>query len=101
YRPADGPWVGVVGNDPAIACIVADSHLAAQLSPEILLNDVTSTRLLSGLRRRDVSGCVELFKWPWELVRANPNWLREDYDSYRWDGAIQGRVSIGAHLLGQ
>src|SRR5204863_5706017 len=57
--------------------------------------------ILCGLKRRDVSACVDLFKWPWELVRANESWLREDHAAHCWAGAVEGCVSSGTHLLGE
>jgi UDP-N-acetylglucosamine diphosphorylase/glucosamine-1-phosphate N-acetyltransferase len=70
-----------------------------QLSPESLLDEAISSRILSDLERRDVSACVDLFKWPWEMVLANENWLREDHSSHRWGGTIEGIVSDGCYLL--
>jgi len=100
-RPVDVPWVGVIGSDPGIACIAADGPLAAHLSPEVLLHEPALSRLLSGLPRCDVSACVDLFQWPWELVLANESWLREDYAAHGWGGTIEGHVSPGVTLLNQ
>jgi UDP-N-acetylglucosamine diphosphorylase/glucosamine-1-phosphate N-acetyltransferase len=98
-RTDDGSWVGVTSNKSGIACIAADAKLAASLSPEILLDEGRLAALVAGLRRRDISDCVSLFDWPWQIVLANENLLLDDHRVGGWGGTIEGTVSEGSYLL--
>ncbi len=97
----DSAWVGTA-RDGQVACLWADAGLAARLSPELWLNEHASRALLASLPRRDVSSCVRLFDWPWELVDANESAIVADWDRFHPPvGAIQGRVYEGSSLLGE
>lgn len=93
-----GSCVGTAGEGGPVACLFADSDLMAELSPELLL-DATRTRLLlAGLPRVDVSECVRLFEWPWQIVNENPSALRFDWDAAR--GAEETLPDLpGVHFL--
>ncbi len=96
----EASWVGVVGESSDVACIWADRRLAAELSPEILLDEARSRALLAGLPRRDVSQHVRLFNWPWEIVLANEEAIRRDWTLRRAGrGEVHGRIDRGAYLL--
>jgi len=97
---ATGSWIGTMGESQAVACIVADSELMSELAPEVLL-DATRTRLLlSGLPRVDVSNCVQLFDWPWQIVNANAAAIRYDWDDFRSGAPAQSLPEIpGAYFL--
>lgn len=96
----DGSWIGTVGERDAMACIAAEPELMAELSPEVLL-DATRTRLLlAGLPRVDVSNCVRLFDWPWQLVNANAAAIRRDWDDFRSCASRQTLPAIpGVYFL--
>jgi UDP-N-acetylglucosamine diphosphorylase/glucosamine-1-phosphate N-acetyltransferase len=53
---------------------------------------------LAGLPRRDVSDCLRLFDWPWDLIHANAAALAEDWAA-RGGGEVAGRLDPGVHLL--
>jgi UDP-N-acetylglucosamine diphosphorylase / glucose-1-phosphate thymidylyltransferase / UDP-N-acetylgalactosamine diphosphorylase / glucosamine-1-phosphate N-acetyltransferase / galactosamine-1-phosphate N-acetyltransferase len=93
-----GAWVGTAGADEVV-CIHADADLARQLSAEDFLDEARLRGLLSGLPRRDVSACVTLMTWPWDLVNANEQQLEADWHDDSRTG-VHGRVCEGAHLLG-
>ena len=101
-RPA--PWVGTDGS--AIACVCVDGSLAADLTPEALLNEVRSEALLAGLPRVDVSADVTLMAYPWDLVAHNDDLLRADWADRAADRGgpgrrVLGEVGPGSHLLGE
>jgi carbonic anhydrase/acetyltransferase-like protein (isoleucine patch superfamily) len=73
-RPA--PWVGVAGE--SIAWICADAELSARLAPGSLLQEQTMQDALAGLPRHDVSDCVRVFDWWWQLLDANRDALYAD-----------------------
>ena len=98
--PGDSAWVGTVGSREQVACVFADSLLAEQLSPEVLLDRERSAALLRGLPRRDVSAEVALLEWPWEIVRAHAGALAEDWIHTGGWGAILGEVDGASHVLG-
>ncbi|MGH7127766.1 MAG: putative sugar nucleotidyl transferase, partial [Planctomycetaceae bacterium] len=96
----DEAWVGTAGPDHDIACLAADAELAAQLSPDVLLDGGRARSLLASLPRRDVSGDVQLVQWPWQLIHANERAIQADW-SRRTCGppAIEGRIDRGSYLL--
>ena len=96
-RPA--PWVGTAGS--AIACIAPDDELAAELSPELLLNAVRTDATLAGVPRADVSGSVALIGHPWDLIEHNDFLLRADWDERAPGREVRGEVHPGSHLLGE
>ena len=73
-----GSWVGCVGDD-RVACIYADADLAGRFGAEEILYEARLRGLLSGLPRRDVTDCVRLMDWPWDLVLANEAQLAKDW----------------------
>jgi len=91
------PWVGVAGGEQRIACIHADAALAQRLTAEILLDELKTRALLAGLPRRDVSCCVTLIDWPWDLVDNNQALLLADWcDDH---AGIAGIVAEGSHVV--
>ena len=92
-------WVGVVGSDQEIACIVADADLAARLSPELFLEEGRLRDLLERLPRRDVSGLVELFSWPWEIIHANERALVADWSNSGNISSHKAQIDPGSYLL--
>ena len=93
------PWVGTVGA--AIACVAVDGRLAAELTPEILLNEVRSEAALAGVPRVDVSDRVTLMAYPWDLVQHNDALLRADWAGRAPGRTVLGTVHPGSHLLGE
>ena len=93
-------WVGVCGDDASIACIWLRDDFQQTISPQDLLDETRIRMLIGDLPRRDVSDCVELCKWPWDIVNANAKMLGKDGNE-SWIGLGQhlGRVDTGAHLL--
>ena len=94
-------WVGTSG-DGKIVCVAAPAGLAAQLSPAVLLDEARTSAALAGLPRRDVSDCVSLFDWPWQVVHANPAAIVEDWRRRREEGTgheVAGSIDAGVHLL--
>ena len=91
-------WVGTAGNG-RIACIVAPPHLAAKLSPGVMLDEARTSATLAGLPRHDVSSCVRLFDWPWELVKSNAAALEEDWQARASTREIVGTLDEGTYLL--
>lgn len=73
-----GSWIGVAGPDRQLACLVADAELARTLAPADFLEPSRSDARFAGLPRRDVSDCVELLDWPWNLVKKNQELLLSD-----------------------
>jgi len=96
--PSDHSWVGVVGNQ--IACVFAQGDLCAKLRPDVLLDEAQTRGVLAGLPRRDVSDCVQLMVWPWELVLANQAALVTDWDTVGQVGMF-GQMDAGSYLLGE
>lgn len=97
---ADGAWVGTAGADADLACIGVDPELAARLAPEVLLDEARCRAALAGLPRRDVSACVTLFRWPWEIVLRNARQIEADWERFvRGAHEIQGVVAAGSYLL--
>jgi len=96
--PVDGAWVGTCGEGEV--CVFADVELATKLSPEDFLDQTRLRGHLSGLPRYDVSDCVRVMTWPWDLVGANEAQLESDWARDPRSG-VQGRVCEGAHLLGE
>src|SRR5690606_13504292 len=74
-------WVGTAGSREEIACIRIDEALAAQLTPEVLLDPDRRSQVLADVPRRDVSHLVKLFDWPWELVNFNASAIESDWQS--------------------
>lgn len=72
-----GSWIGVAGAERQLACLFADAELARTLVPGDLLEPGSSDRFAQ-LPRRDVSDCVELLEWPWNLVKKNQELLLTD-----------------------
>jgi UDP-N-acetylglucosamine diphosphorylase/glucosamine-1-phosphate N-acetyltransferase len=96
----DGPepaWVGVAGQDQRLACICADAALAKRLTAEVLLDELKTRALLAGLPRRDVSACVTLIDWPWNLVDQNHEQLLADWIDEQ--AGVAGIIAEGSHVL--
>ncbi len=100
-NPTDASWIGTTENPESIACIHADADLAAQLAPEILLDELRLRATLAGLPRRDVSEDVQLFDWPWQIVLANEKALLTDWEHARSQASIDGQIGPGAYLLNE
>lgn len=96
----DSGWIGTIEGD-RVACVVAPASLAAKLSPGVMLDEARTGAALAGLPRRDVSDCVRLFDWPWEIVHANAHSIIEDWQSRSGTNAIAGSLDGGAYLLGE
>ena len=97
---SESSWVGVAGACSSVACIWAAAKLAAELSPEVLQDEVRSRAVLAALPQRDVSDCLSLLNWPWELVLANERALITDWETQGHTGRrMEGRVAEGAYLL--
>ncbi len=73
-----GSWIGVAGADRQLAGLFADAELARTLTPADFLEPSRSDARFAGLPRRDVSDCVELLDWPWNLVKKNQELLLSD-----------------------
>jgi UDP-N-acetylglucosamine diphosphorylase/glucosamine-1-phosphate N-acetyltransferase len=93
----DASWVGTVGPHGRIACIAADATIAAQLTSEILLDELQSREILAGLPRHDVSEHVTLLEWPWRVVNANQDQLRRDWHADM--AGVAGTISDGSYLV--
>lgn len=105
-RPADpaadgavSSWVGMAGE--TIVAIATDSALAQRLTPDVLIDELRLQAALAGLPRRDLSDCVQVVDWPWQLVLANGEALREDWSECAAGGELAGRVGPGAYLLNE
>ncbi len=98
-NPAEPSWVGVVGN--AIACVWANAELARVVSPGVLLDEARTQAALAGLPRKDVSGCVDLMHWPWQLVLANEQALLDDWAAQTELRGVFGQVDTGSYLLNE
>ncbi len=94
-------WVGVVGTEQRVACIFAKPQLALKLSADTLLDNKALDVVLANLPRRDVSDCVELFDWPWQIIHANERALRADWEVEENPAQILGKIDEGSHLLGR
>jgi UDP-N-acetylglucosamine diphosphorylase / glucose-1-phosphate thymidylyltransferase / UDP-N-acetylgalactosamine diphosphorylase / glucosamine-1-phosphate N-acetyltransferase / galactosamine-1-phosphate N-acetyltransferase len=93
-------WVGIAGKDEEIACVFADADLAARLSPDCFLDEEGLKDFFADVPRRDVSGCVELFQWPWELIHANERALRADWSEAGANSqSHQAKIYPGSHIL--
>jgi UDP-N-acetylglucosamine diphosphorylase/glucosamine-1-phosphate N-acetyltransferase len=100
-RSGEPAWVGTVGTGET-ACVFYDASLGERLSPEVFLDEARRRAALAGVPQRDVSGCVDLLSWPWELVHANEQAIRDDWNTHLASSAeIAGRVCDGAYLLGK
>lgn len=93
----DAAWVGTVRN--RIACIWADESIVRQLTPEVLLDELMTRAVLSGLPRRDVTSHVTLLDWPWQFVNANLDCLHRDWKNEM--AGIAGTVAEGSHLVNE
>jgi UDP-N-acetylglucosamine diphosphorylase/glucosamine-1-phosphate N-acetyltransferase len=91
-------WVGTIGEG-RIACVAATERLAAKLSPSVLLDEARTSAALAGLPQRDVSDCVTLFDWPWQLVHANAKAIGEDWQARGGVSEIAGQLDPGVYLL--
>jgi len=94
---ADAGWVGTAGPQGRIACIAADATLAAELTSEILLDELKTRALLAGLPRRDVSQFVTLLEWPWQVVNANEGLILRDWQDDMV--GVAGTISEGSYLV--
>ncbi len=92
-------WVGVVGEDEQIACVFANAELAARLSHESFLEEGRLREPLEHLPRRDVSGIVELFGWPWEIIHANERALVADWTNDGNVSSHKAQIDPGSYLL--
>ncbi len=96
----DSSWVGIAGENENVACLFADADLAARLSPESFLNEDMVGALIENLPRRDVSGHVDLFAWPWEIIHANERALFADWsDADANCENHSARVYAGTYIL--
>lgn len=95
---AEQSWVGVV--DGQIACVYATGELVQSLSPDVMLDEAQTRGALAKLPRRDVSEYVQLMTWPWSLVLANEQALRDDWMQMGVVG-IYGQVDQGSYILGE
>ncbi|AMV16781.1 putative sugar nucleotidyl transferase [Planctomyces sp. SH-PL14] len=77
-RGQSGSWIGIAGADRQLACLFADAELARTLAPGDFLEPDGSDVRFAKLPRRDVSECVELVDWPWNLVKKNQELLLTD-----------------------
>ena len=93
----DSSWIGTIGE--AIACIWADTSLAATLTPELLLDEARTRAALAGLPRRNLDGNTHLIDWPWDLVHANRKALISDWDHIAHHRSHSGRIDTGSVLL--
>ena len=93
----DRAWVGIAGEDEAVAAIWADEELAQELNCQDMLDSDRLEAIVSGLPRRDVSRHVRLFRWPWELVNANHDSIQECWPAD--PGGPFGEICVGSHLM--
>ncbi len=103
-RMTDSAWVGTVNDGRDIACVSAESTLAASLSSAVMLDERRLAACLDGLPRRDVSDDVSLFHWPWELIHRNEASIADDWLSVRELAAedriaSDNNVAEGSYLL--
>ncbi|HEX6985200.1 MAG TPA: putative sugar nucleotidyl transferase, partial [Planctomycetaceae bacterium] len=91
-------WVGTAGEG-RIVCVAAPPHLAAKLSTGVMLDEARTSAALAGLPRRDVSDCVRLFDWPWQLVHANAAAIGDDWQARGGAGEVAGTIDEGVYLL--
>lgn len=94
----DQSWVGVVGDQ--VACVFVCEDVHEQLKPDVMLDEAQTRGVLAGLPRRDVSDCVQLMAWPWQLVLANEAALLEDWKRVTQVGMF-GQLDRGSYLLGE
>ena len=95
-------WVGTFGSNQQVACVFVDEHSRTDLSPEIMLDTVRFQAALAGLPRFDVSECVSMIDWPWQLVNLNETALKADWSRYAHMGeyeAVEDRP--GVHVLNE
>ena len=95
----ESSWVGTSGPEAQIVCLFADASLAAQITPELLLDPAPNRAILEGLPRRDLSAFCQLLDWTWELVHAHHQALLDDWDQRQDRAAVLGSVAAGSHLL--
>jgi len=97
------PWVGTIGGGDRVGgrvvCLFADAELTASLTPEALADPTRLDELVGGCNRRDVTGCVDMIDWPWQLVGANRRCLLADWEAAGAGRSRTGQVDGGAHLL--
>lgn len=91
-------WVGIT-DGTKIACIQASQELLAKLTPAVLLDEARTSATLAGLPRKDVSDCVRLFDWPWQLVHANAQAIVSDWQTREATSLTIGASNAGVHLL--
>lgn len=99
--PGEGPWVGLAGDNPSVACIYADERLAKSLTPDVMLDELRLRTALAGVSRRDVSAEVRLFDWPWQLVLENKRALIADLAVAPNMGQCEGQVGPGSYVLNE
>ncbi len=92
-------WVGTIGSEGLIACIWADAKLVDALRPETLLDEARTRAALADLPRRDISPCAQLCAWPWDLVLANAECLRDDWSHLGHRGELLGQLDQGTYIL--
>lgn len=91
---SDAAWVGTTGPEGSIACLWLDAALASVLSPDVLQNVERMEAVVAGLPRRDVTGLVTLFEWPWDLVHFNAAAIEADWQLARFAGTVQAPPGV-------
>ncbi len=101
YDDGERSWVGTIGESEDIACIAADDELARSLTPDVMLSASRLKDTIGHLPRRDVSGHVHLFAWPWELVNANSDAIVQDCELLQSRSEFMSAADDlpGVHLL--
>jgi UDP-N-acetylglucosamine diphosphorylase/glucosamine-1-phosphate N-acetyltransferase len=93
-------WVGVTSRGE-IACLALAASLAESFSPSTFLDEHYLHGRIQHLPRVDVSRCVRLFDWPWELIHNNATTLSEDWEFRQHAPTLEGCIMGGVHLLGR
>lgn len=100
---AESNWVGTAGAGGRIACIYADTGLAARITPEMLQDEVWMRTLLTGLPVRDVNEhVVRVMEGTWDVVLASKAAIADDWPSRVEEAGGQGllgMVDAGSYVL--
>jgi UDP-N-acetylglucosamine diphosphorylase/glucosamine-1-phosphate N-acetyltransferase len=86
-------------HDGQAVVIQAGRDLAAQLTPEVLLDADASARLLNNVPTHPFVESPRLVRYPWDLVHANAELLEADWNSAGAPAGLEGRICEGVYLL--
>ncbi|MDX1973011.1 MAG: putative sugar nucleotidyl transferase [Candidatus Sumerlaeia bacterium] len=96
--PHSEGWVGV-DSSGEVACVALPASVAECFSPSTFLDEQFLHRQIQHLPRVNVSRCVRLMRWPWELIHTNAITLMEDWEFRQHAPTLEGCIMGGVHLL--